>query len=292
METTTTPETSTPETDYSQLIITDATPVEAPATEPEVAEPVAETIDGVPDTDKQPPAKADMQDETASKAAEVPGTPDKWRQRVDQRMSEIEKLVAKKEEGTITPKEEARLEVKKDELAEILEKGELADPMTAKRVMEVDKRSQDDVSELRKELAELKSSQRETERREIWRGERDKYPGVDVEGTVWPNAAIDATDQVRKEIKLSGMADQFDEATVQKMCYARTRVLYEQRAADAVKSVKARGIPSKTTAPSTPSKPTPNGARVTVTGSAAGVPKASNPNEITDTDYGNLIVHD
>ncbi len=283
------PEISAPtEADYSQLIIAESTPADpAPVKTPE-PEPVAEVSpEPEPETVEETAPAPVAETDSVSK-----GTPDKWRQRVDQRMTEIEQLVAKKESGTITLKEETRLEVKKDELADILEKGELADPLTAKRVLEVERRSSDDVSALKMQIEKLETQQRETDRRQIWRDEREKYPGVDVEKTVWPNAVADATKQVQKENELAGMTDQFDTETVRKMCYARARVLYEQRATDALKSVKARGIPSKQTAPSTPSKPTPNGARVSVAGSAAGVPKAANPNEITDADYGNLIIHD
>lgn len=275
-------ETPTPEFDYTTLIKENPTPT-PPAPKAEVETPEVPAIDT---ETPEPETKAEAKPEPEPDKTKVDGTSDKWRQHIDQRLSHIEKLAKKVEDGTATPKETAQLEVKKDELEELLAEGSTAFPETqqvTKRLLDHEKKTKGEVEELREQLAAMRE-------REAWRDEKVKYPSVNVE-KVWDDTAKDASEAVLRKLKAGGI--EFPDDVVKKLIHAERLEMYGKRAEEAQKSVVARKgtIPDKA-ATKPPAPKTPQGGRVTVSGSPHAVPHVKDDTKEFDFDYRTLYKPD
>lgn len=302
--------------DYASLVIADSPPtLDTPAETPEdktAEDPPdegteaasAEQVDGAAQTDDEAAAEKD------EKTPETkPGTPDKERQRYDQKLASVdqrlEKLlsVVEKQGGSATPDqvEQARsLKDERDELAALLDEKWETDPYTdqktiAKRLLSTEKKHGDELAAVRAELAELRTQNSEARAEQTWTQQERKYEGVKVRD-VWKTAVKDAATELKTEHEKAGIT--LDQTTIEKLCAARSIALYEKRADEAAKSVKARQpapknpqSPTNPAARQPPPKTTPGGARVLI-GNRSPSGASVDPNAITMADYRGLIKSD
>lgn len=288
------PEEATPEAiDYSALIVADPPGIvpELPA-EPD-PEPVAETP-----TEPETPEETPAAPEPDKKPDHKNGTPDVALQKAQQKLTSIgdrlDKVLEKIEaRGTEPTPEEVKklqsLKTEKGELEALIADGREADPFAdqpiiIKRQIESEKRYE----EQQKRIDALEASQK-------WRDIGDQYQGVDVK-TLWEKATKDAADIVARKLeRIPELKAELTSAQALRMHWAEAMELFEARAADAHKSIKAKSgkapEPPQTARTNRPST-TPGGARVSVASrSPAGVAKAD-PYAITAADYANLFKPD
>lgn len=261
--------TETPVTiDYASLVTDDALPsTESAKTETvETPEPQAETPKEATATETETKAE-----ETPAKAEDKPaeGTPDKELQKLSQRQASIydrlEKLLEQREAqgGKATEEQIAKaaaLKAEQDEVASLLKEGYDIDPYAdtkkvAKRVVDNESRSRQEIDELREQIQELRAAS-------VWDAESKKYEGVNVRD-VWAKAQDDAITMVSREHERAGIRLPDEQAA--KIIQIRATELYESRCDAAKKSVsaKAQSTPT-TTAPITKPKTTPGSASVMV----------------------------
>ena len=224
-------------------------------------------VDGTPANDTSAATEAAAA-AAASTTKVAPGTPDKAMQKIQQDVATslrlVSELTAKLEAGgTLTPKEADKFELSKQRLDQIRNKlrDKTLDPYEdGVELAQAAIDQADRIEQLERSLAERESRVDDTAAAAaVWSAQQAKFPGVDVKA-VWEKSIEAAT-------ALCG--DDASEATLKHA----TQRIYEERATNAVKAVKAKTPPA---APAVPAKKvvpaTPNGARFVV-------PASSTPNK-------------